>query len=86
MSPTFGINFIKNDTMKNSIKLRSLLLIFALAAGTFTSCKDKETTVDETTTTETTIETDTTSVPPVTEEVPADTTTTGTATATPTAD
>lgn len=69
--------------MKNATKFSAMLLFFALAAGTLTSCKDKETTVDETTTTETTIETDTTMVPPVPEEIPADTTTMGEPTATP---
>lgn len=66
--------------MKNAIQLCAVLLIFG---ATLTSCKDKETTVDETTTTETTIETDTTMVPPVPEEIPADTTTMGEPTATP---
>lgn len=67
--------------MKNTFKIAAIAFAFAAA---FTSCKDKETTVDETTT-ETVIETDTMAMPPVTEEVPADTTTTGepTGTATP---
>ena len=69
--------------MKKSMKIRTLLFAFALTAGIFTSCKDKETTVDETTATETTIETDTTMVAPVAEEIPGDTTTTGAPAATP---
>lgn len=68
--------------MKKSMKPGTLVLIFAFAAATFVSCKDKETMVDETTT-ETSVETDTTAVPIM--ETPADTTTTGAATETPVA-
>ncbi len=58
-----------------TVKISAMLLTVVLAAG-LTSCKDRETTTEETMT-ETTMETDTMSMPPVTEEIPADTTTTG---------
>lgn len=59
--------------MRKTMKMGVLLMGLAIATA-FTSCKDKETTVDETTINETTIESDTTMVTPV-EEMPADTVT-----------
>jgi hypothetical protein len=36
--------------MKKSIKLTAILFVFALSIAFFASCKEKETTMDETTT------------------------------------